>query len=190
MTSTKQLILLVIIRAMLCLLISAACYFLFTAALGATGQAAETRTIWAMTLLTSGVAWAFAFVRPAFELVKVLRDAVHALAWSEENGRYYVFDGQRIRVLVVDGEPWVAEADLVTVLGPKALRHLNLQTMPADEYREISERNLKGFSEKGVEKIFGGKSDEHSRRFRKWLTGDVFFPFRRARERGLPPPWT
>jgi len=173
----------------LCLLVSVACYFMFTALLGATGQASETRIIWAMTILTSGVVWVFAFVRPAFELAGVLIDAVRALLWREENGRYYSFDGQKIRVVVVEGEPWVAESDVFKVLGPKALRHLHWQKMPADEYGEISEPKQKGFSEKGMEKLFAGKTDDHSRRFRKWLIGEVFFPFRRARERGLPSPW-
>jgi len=178
----------ILVRALLCLLVSAACYFMFTALLGATGQASETRVIWAMTILTSGVVWAFTLVRPAFALTGLLADAVRALRWRDENGRYYAFDGQRIRVVVVEGEPGVAEADVFKVLGPKALRQLNWQKMPADEYGEISEPNLKGFSEKGIEKLFAGKTDDFSRRFRKWLIGEVFFPFRRARERGLPSP--
>jgi hypothetical protein len=184
-----KLMLSILVRATLCLLVSAACYFMFTALLGATGQASETRVIWAMTILTSGVVWVFAFVRPAFRLMGSLADAIHALRWRDENGRYYAFDGQRIRVVIVDGEPWVAEVDVLKLLGPKALRHLNWQKMPADEYGDISEPNLKGFSEKGIEKLFSGKTDDFSRRFRKWLIGEVFFPHRRARERGLPPPW-
>ena len=187
--SPTKLILNILVRAVLCLLVSAACYFMFTALLGATGQASETRIIWAMTILTSGVVWVFAFVRPAFEVVGLLADAVHALRWRDENGRYYAFDGHSIRVVVVAGEPWVAATDVFKVLGPKALRHLNWQKMPADEYAEISAPNLKGFFEKGIEKLFAGKLDVLSRRFRKWLIGEVFFPFRRARERGLPPPW-
>ncbi len=188
--SPTKLILSILVRAVLCLLVSAACYFMFTAILGATGQASETKVIWAMTALTSGIVWIFAFVRPAIRLMGLLTDAVHALRWSDENGRYYVFDGQKIRVVVVEGEPWVAETDVLKVLGPKALRHVNWQKMPADEYGEIAGADLKGFSEKGVEKLFTGKSDAPSLRFRKWLIGDVFFPFRCARERGLPPPWT
>ncbi len=188
--SPAKLILILFLRALLCLLVSAACYFMFTALLGATGQASETRVIWAMTLLTSSVVWIFAFVRPAFALIGLLADAVHALRWRDENGRYYAFDGQEIRVVVVEGEPWVSETDVLKVLGAKALRHINWQKMPADEYGEISGAELKGFSEKGVEKLFTGKSDAPSLRFRKWLIGEVFFPFRRARERGLPPPWT
>ena len=186
--SPTKLILSILVRALLCLLVSAACYFMFTALLGATGQASETRVIWAMTILISGVIWVFAFVTPAFALMGLLADAVRALLWRNENGRYYAFDGQRIRVVDVDGEPWVAEADVLKVLGAKALSHLNWQKMPADEYGEISERKLKGFSEKGIEKLFAGKMDVFSRRFRKWLIGEVFFPFRRARERGLPLP--
>lgn len=179
----------VLIRALLCLLVSAACYFMFTALLGATGQASETRTIWAMTILTSGVLWVFALLRPALELAGVLIDAVRTHIWREENGRYYNFDGQRIRVVVVEGIPWVAEVDVIKVLGPKALRHLNRKTLPADEYAEISGPKLMGFSENGIDKLFAGTTDEFSRRFRMWLVRDVFFPFRRARERGLPPPW-
>ncbi len=186
--SPTKLMLSILVRAILCLLVSAACYFMFTALLGATGQASETRIIWAMTILTSGVVWVFAFVNPAFALMGLLADAVRALLWRGENGRYYAFDGQRIRVVVVEGEPWVAEADVLKVLGPKALGHLNWQKMPADEYGEISEPNLKGFSEKGIEKLFARETDGFSRRFRKWLIGEVFFPFRRPRERGLPLP--
>ncbi|MBI3374579.1 MAG: hypothetical protein HY017_22870 [Betaproteobacteria bacterium] len=188
--SLARLMLVILVRALLCLLVSAACYFMFTALLGATGQSSEKTVIWAMTILTSGVVWVFAFVRPAFAVMGSLADAVRALLWRSESGRYYAFDGQRIRVMVVEGEPWVAEADVLKVLGPKALRHLNWKQMSADEYGEISGTNLKGFSEQGVEKLFAGKTDEFSRRFRKCLIGDVFFPFRRARERGLPLPWT
>jgi len=179
----------ILVRALLCLLVSAACYFMFTALLGATGQASNTRIIWAMTIVVSGVVWVFALTRPAFDLAGVLTDAVRAFLWREENGRYFSFNGQKIRVAVVEGEPWVAEMDVLKVLGPKELRYLNWKKMPADEYSEISEANLKGFSEKGIEKLFAGRTDDHSRRFRKWLIGEVFFPFRRARERGLPPPW-
>ena len=158
--SPTKLILSIFVRALLCLLVSAACYFMFTALLGATGQASETRVIWAMTLLSSSVVWVFAFVRPAFALMGSLADAVRALLWRSESGRYYAFDGQRIRVVVVEGEPWVAEADVLKVLGAKALSHLNWQKMAADEYREISEHNLMGFSEKGIEKLLAGKTDD------------------------------
>ena len=178
----------ILVRALLCLLVSAACYFMFTALLGTTGQASETGVIWAMTILTSSGVWVFAFLRPAFALTGLLADAVRALLWRDENGRYYVFDGQRVRVIVVEGEPWVAEADVLKVLGPKALGHLNWQKMPANEYGEIAAPSLKGFSERGIEKLFAGKMDVSSRRFRKSLIGEVFFPFRRARERGLPLP--
>ena len=186
--SPAKLMLSILVRALLCLLWSAACYFMFTALLGATGQASETRVIWAMTIVISSVVWVIAFVSPAFALMGLLADAVRALLWRNENGRYYAFDGQRIRVFVVEGEPWVAEANVLKVLGAKALRHLNWQKMPADEYGEISEANLKGFSEKGIAKLFAGKLDGFSLRFRKWLIGEVFFPFRHARERGLPLP--
>lgn len=186
--SPTKLLLGILVRALLCLLVSAACYFMFTALLGATGQASETKVIWAMTILISSVVWVIAFVGPAFALTGLLADAVRALLWRNENGRYYAFDGQRIRVLVVEGEPWVAEADVLKVLGAKAPGHLNWQKMPADEYGEIPEANLKGFSEKGIEKLFSGEMDGFSLRFRKWLIGEVFFPFRRARERGLPLP--
>ncbi len=186
--SPTRLILTILVRAMLCLLVSAACYFMFTALLGTTGQASETRVIWAMTLVVSAVVWVFALVRPAFALAGLLAEAVHTLRWREENGRYYAFEGQKIRVVVVEGEPWLAAADALKVLGPKALRHLHWQKMPADEYGSISESGLKGFSEKGIEKLFAARTDEFSRRFRKWLIRDVFYPFHRARERGLPPP--
>lgn len=182
-----NLMLRILVRGALCLLVSAACYFTLTALLGVTGQSSQTRIIWAMTIITSGVIWVFAFVRPGFELMGLLTDAVRALLWRDENGRYYSFDGQRIRVVVVEGDPWVAETDVFKVLGPKAVRHLNWQKMPADEYADISE-NLKGFSEKGIEKLFAGRTDDFTRRFRRWLIGEVFFPFRRARERGLPAP--
>ncbi len=185
-----KLIVVLIVRALLCLLVSVACYYTLTALLGATGQHSETRTIWAMTIITSGMVWVFAFVRPGFEIAGMLAGAVRAFLWREENGRHFSFDGQRIRVIVVEGEPWVAETDVLKVLGPKALRHVNWQKMPADEYGEIAAPGVKGFSEKGVEKLFAGRTDDHLRRFRKWLIGEVFFPFRRARERGLPPPWT
>ena len=130
--SPAKLMLSMLVRTLLCLLVSAACYFMFTALLGATGQASETRVIWAMTILTSSVVWVFAFLRPAFALTGLL-----------------------------------AEADVLKVLGPKALGHLNWQKMPADEYAEISAPNLKGFFEKGIEKLFAGKLDVLSRRFRK-----------------------
>ena len=187
--SPAKLIFRVLARALFCLLVSAACYFVFTAWLGVTGQASETTIIWALTIIASGVVWVFALLRPTFELVGLLTHAVRAFLWREENGRHFSFDGQRIRVVVVEGEPWVAETDVFKVLGPKAISHLHWQKMPADEYGEISQPNQKGFSEKGIEKLFAGKTDDVSRRFRKWLIGEVFFPFRRARERGLPPPW-
>ena len=141
----------ILVRGLLCLLVSAACYFMFTASLGATGQSSETSVVWAMTILTSSVVWVFAFVRPAFALTGLLADTVRALLWRNENGRYYAFDGQRIRVVVVEGEPWVAEADVLKVLGRKALGHLNRQKMPA-RVREISGSNMKGFSE-GIEAV-------------------------------------
>ena len=188
--SPAKLMLTVLVRALLCLLVTAACYFTFTALLGSTGQASQTRVIWAMTFVTSGVVWAFAFARPALDLIGLLADAVHALRWRDENASYYSFDGQKIRVVVLEGEPWVAEDDVLSVLGPKALRHLNWKKMPAELYGKIEEPELMGFSEKGIETLFAGKPDVFSRRFRKWLIADVFFPFHRARERGLPPPRT
>ena len=72
--SPTKLLLGILVRALLCLLVSAACYFMFTALLGATGQASETRVIWAMTILISGVIWVFAFVIPAFALIRRARE--------------------------------------------------------------------------------------------------------------------
>jgi quinol-cytochrome oxidoreductase complex cytochrome b subunit len=79
----NKLTLSIFVRVLLCLLVSAVCYFMFTALLGATRQASQTRILWAMTILTSGVVWAFALVRPAFALMGLLTDAVRTLGCAD-----------------------------------------------------------------------------------------------------------
>lgn len=64
----------------------------------------------------------YSFVRPAFDLAGGLIDAIRGFFLRKGDGRYFAFDGRKIRVVVVEGEPWVAESGILVVPGPKALR--------------------------------------------------------------------
>jgi hypothetical protein len=172
----KKLLLVLGLRTFLCTIATGICYYVIVAMLGQTGSHTERWVVIALTATVGSVIWVPALVRPLVELSIVAYDGMRALVWAGESGRYYAFGGQQIRVIDVNGEPWIVEADVFLLIDPATVRHINWRKLPPEHYGQIPDTSFKGFSEAGIARLLGEKNDPESRRVRQWLNRDVFKP--------------
>ncbi len=98
--------------------------------------------------------------------------------YAEWHGRYYEFAGTQIRIFEVDTELWIADADLLRVIGEKPTLMLGSVHAP-HEYGEIPDTKLHGFSPAGAAKVLSASSHYESKRMLLWLQREVYKPHRR-----------
>ena len=180
---------LLLVRIVLCAAATGACYFLLTAIFGALGQSSETSVIWAMTIVVSSPIWAVALARPFLEFVPAAYQAIRSLVWDKEHGRWYAYQGRRIRVFTVDGAPWVAVQDIAAVTGWKDLDE-RCQRLPPEQCQVVESAELLCLSEPGIHGLFGKRTDPAALKFGIWIERNVLLQFRLARERGMRLPRT
>ena len=132
------------------------------------------------------VIWGALLARPVIEFFPgLVRSARHA-ALREWEGRYYAFESAQVRVLDVDGEPWIVDADAFRALGVPTTRRTRAvlaATLGAAEYGPIPGTRHRGFSERGVLRYLEKREDRQATKFGLWLEREVFLPWRRRRDR-------
>jgi hypothetical protein len=180
---------LLLIRTVLCAVATGACYFLLTAIFGNLGQSSEKSVIWAVTIVCSSPIWALALARPIVEFFPAAYQALRSLVWDKESGRWYAYDGQRIRVFTVDGAPWVAVQDIAAVTGWENLDE-RCRRLPPEQCQVFESTELLCLSEPGIHGLFVKRTDPEALKFGLWIERNVLLQFRLARGRGLRPPRT
>ena len=110
---------------------------MLSAIFGALGQPSENSVKWVMTIVASGVIWAFALARPLVEIVPAACNALRWFVWRKEHGRWYAYEGRRMRVFTVDGAPWIAVRDIALKFGIWIERNVLIQ------FRLARERGLR-----------------------------------------------
>jgi len=141
------------------------------------------RLLGATGLLAGGVLLALLLPRPLLALAGELRHALRARVWREAMGRYFVYRGQRIRVLEdVWHRRWVCAADVREIVGssvsdgalalsyPNGLLRLG---DPAQAYLSDDALLIHLAKDPGPRAI----------RFRHWAEREIGFPARRRRAR-------
>jgi hypothetical protein len=98
--------------------------------------------------------------------------------YAEWNGRYYEFAGTQIRVFEIGQELWVADADLLRVIGEKPTLMLG-SIYGSQEYRPTPESGLHAFSPAGALKVLSASSHYESKRMMLWLQREVYKPHQR-----------
>jgi len=142
-----------------------------------------------MTILCSGPVWAVALARPIVEFFPAAYQAIRSLVWGKESGRWYAYDGQRIRVFTVDGAPWVAVQDIAAVTGWKNLDE-RCRRLPPEQCQVVESTEQLCLSEPGIRALFAKRTDPEALKFGLWIERNVLLQFRLARERGLRLPRT
>lgn len=158
---------------------------LLRVAIGAAATYAAMRLLGASWPVVA-VIWGALLARPVIEFFPALvRSARHA-ALREWEGRYYAFESAQVRVIEVDGAPWIVDADAFRALGVRTTRRtravLAATFGPAD-YAPIPGTPHRGFSERGVLRYLERREDRQATKFRLWLEREVFGPWRQRRER-------
>ena len=97
-----------LIRIALCAAATAACYFVLKSIFGSSGQSSEKTALWMLTIVASSMIWATALARPLVEMVAAAYNGLRWLVWRKEHGRWYAYDGRRLRVFTLEGAPWIA----------------------------------------------------------------------------------
>lgn len=133
--------------------------------------------------------WAVAFARPILEFFPAAYQALRSLVWRKEYGRWYAYEGRRIRVFTVDGAPWVAVQDIAAVTGWKNLDE-RCRRLPPEQCQVVESAELFCLSEPGIRDLFAKRTDPEAIKFGLWIERDVLMQFRLARERGLRLPRT
>jgi len=99
----------------------------------------------------------------------------------------FEFDGQSIRTMTIDGEPWFAAVDVCAVLGivnmSDALTRLNAADIgTADVWSPSNNRQYpaKIVTESGLYDLILDSRKPNARRFRRWVTAEVLPAIRRT----------
>jgi len=132
------------------------------------------------------VIWGALLARPVIEFVPALVRSARDAALREWEGRYYAFESAQVRVIEVGGEPWIVDADAFRALGVRTTRRTRAvltATFDPMEYARIPGTRQWGFSARGVLRYLEKREDRQATKFRLWLEREVFFPWRRRRER-------
>jgi len=130
--------------------------------------------------------WGVLLAKPIIELVPALLRALREDVFAEWQGRYYAFDGHHIRVLDIEGKPWIVDADLVRSLGQRMsppLRERLRKTLDATEYDRLPATRLWGFSERGALKFLAQRQDPQALKLKLWLEREVYFVWHKRAER-------
>jgi hypothetical protein len=125
--------------------------------------------------------WAlWALYRGARAVARVLGSA-----GKERNGRYYEFDGRRIRMRFDGDHVWFAAADVFDALGterrardPDRVRGL----VGRDGLMPAPGSQLLCFSEKGLAAWLDRRTERSAARFERWVETQVVMPYRRRRD--------
>lgn len=98
--------------------------------------------------------------------------------YAEWHGHYYEFAGTQIRIFEVGRELWVADADLLRVIGESPSLMLESVYDP-HEYDEIPDTRIKAFSPEGAEKVLMASTHQEAGRMLLWLKREVYKPHQR-----------
>lgn len=98
--------------------------------------------------------------------------------YAEWQGRYYEFAGTQIRIIEIGKELWVADADLLRVIGEKPSLMLG-SVYDSQDYGAIPDSGLHGFSPGGALKVLSASSHYESKRMLLWLQREVYKPHQR-----------
>ena len=101
------------------------------------------------------------------------------------------FEGQTVRVEVIDGEPWFVAADVARILGYRMAsdmtRRLDDEDRGTRSVRTPSgEQAMTVISEPGLYVAIIGSQVEGARRFRRWVTHEVLPAIRQTGSYGAP----
>ena len=178
-----------LVRIVLYAAATAACHFMLSAIFGSLGQSSGKSVLWAMTIVVSSPIWAVALARPLTEIVPAAYNALRWLVWRKEEGRWYAYEGQRVRVFTMDGAPWIAVRDIAAVMAWKDLEQ-RCRQLPPEQCRVVEDKGLLCLSENGIQALFAKRTNAHALKFGIWIERNVLIQFRLARERGMPLPRT
>ena len=178
-----------LIRIALCAGATAACYFILISIFGSFGQSSEKTALWAMALAASSVIWGVALARPLVEMASAAYNGLRWLVWRKEQGRWYEYDGRRLRVFTLEGAPWIAVRDIAAAMAWENLEQ-RCGRMPPEQCRVVEDENLLCLSESGIQALFAKRTEPQALRFGLWLERNVLIQFRLAQQRGLRLPRT
>lgn len=110
--------------------------------------------------------------------------------------RPFEFDGSKIRVVMIDGEPWFVAADVCKVLDIGNPSQAVTRLDEADEYQQVAGNlisNEVGFaprgvlvvSESGLYVLVLGSRKPEARKFKRWVTGEVLPTIRKTGAYGV-----
>ena len=142
-----------------------------------------------MTIVASSPIWAIALARPILEFFPAAYQALRSLVWEKESGRWYAYEGRRIRVFTVDGAPWVAVQDISAVTGWNNLAK-RCRSLPPEQCQVVGDKELLCLSETGIQALFAKRTDQRALKFGIWVERNVIIQFHIARKRGLRLPRT
>ena len=95
------------------------------------------------------------------------------------------FDGNSVRTVTVDNEPWFVAKDVCDTLGltniTEALRCLDEDELTSEKLKSgIQLRRMKIVSESGLYGLIMRSNKPEAKRFRKWVTAEVLPTLRKT----------
>lgn len=137
------------------------------------------RAVMVCTLPLFGVLLA----RPLVELASDLRHGARWLVWRPEEGRYYAFHGQQVRVIEDDEHMrWVRAADVRRIVGYTASDGALALTYPGG-WKLLGAPPEPYFSDETLLAHLGKERSAEAGRFALWAERTIAYPAREHRRR-------
>lgn len=97
----------------------------------------------------------------------------------------FVYDGQTVRVIEVDGEPWFVARDVATVLGARMSSDISRMADPEDKrshkVRTLGgEQSMQVLNESGLFTVLIRSNAPMAKPFRRWVTAEVLPQIRKT----------
>jgi len=132
------------------------------------------------------VLWAAFLAKPIVEAVIFFFRLARSAPLRPYQGRYYAFDNQHIRVIEVDGALWIADEDVLRIIGlvpTQAARRQDSYT----QHRYLVKDKVWVYSQQAALSLVKNSGHAAAPRFVSWLENEVFAPYAKKRFRNPYP---
>lgn len=144
-----------------------------------------TATYFAITLLGAYAVvvvplWGALLAKPLLEVIILMVKHFKNAPFKPYQGIYYAFNNRQVRVFEVNGALWVADEDVLPLIGLKASDSARRQSNPKyyQSIRGAEKETVWIYAEIAILEIVGNSLHKDSIKFRRWLEREVYLPYR------------
>lgn len=124
------------------------------------------------------VLWGALLAKPILESVVAYYHFCRDAPLKPYQGNYYAFDGYQVRVFEINYRLWVADNDVLVILGLSAGESSRILASPS-EHRWIENEKVWAYSERAALRLVHDSLHPLAPRLKLWLQREIYLPYHR-----------